>query len=193
MSLLQGLHKYHHGRALAAENRHTDAAKTFTDASSILNQVVLLQPQNRLAVLEFGRVSEAAARSLMKAGDYAQAQKTLDASLIKVSKSLQTDPADNELRKRVIEWFCLYGEISCHIEDWDWAARAYATAAGDCKLFSHPSRELFDWLYEKRQHALQELLKIIDKSAMAANRANFEKNLELWPAEYSQWFDAQKR
>lgn len=193
MSLLHGLHKYHHGRALAAENRHADAAKTFTEASSILNQVVLLQPQNRFAVLEFGRVSEAATRSLMKVGDYEQAQKTLDASLIKVSKSLQTDPTDNELRKRVIEWFCLYGEISCHIEDWDWAARAYATAAGDCKLFSHPSRELFDWLYEKRQHALQELLKIIDKSAMAANKASFEKNLELWPAEYSQWFDAHNR
>ena len=187
MSLLQGVHKYYHGRALTAENRHTEAAKTFADAIPIINQVVALQPQNRLAVLELGRVSEAATRSFMQVGDYAQAQKILDASLIKVSKSLQTDPTDNELRKRVIEWFCLYGEISRQIEDWDWAARAYATAAGDCKLFSNPSRELAHWLYEKRKHALNELLEVIDKSAMAANRASYEKSLELWPAEFSQW------
>jgi serine/threonine protein kinase len=192
MEFLRGIHKYHHGRALTADNQHTEANTTFTDAIQTINQVVSLQPQNRIAVMELGRVSEAAAQSLIMVGNYQQAQKILDASLIRVSKTLQTDPTDNELRKRVIEWFCLYGEISCHIEDWDWATRAYATAAGDCKLFSNPSPELFRWLYEKRKHALQELLKIIDKSAMATNRATFEKNLELWPVEYSQWFNSNR-
>lgn len=193
MSLLHGVHQYYHGRALTAENLHTEAAKAFADAIQILNQVVSLQPQNRIAILELGRVSEVAARSLMQIGDYAQAQKTLDASLIRVSKTLQTDPTDNELRKRVIEWFCLYGEISRQIEDWDWAVRGYATAAGDCKLFSNPPPELCQWLFEKRQYALTQVLEIIDKSTMAANRAGYEKNLELWPTEYSQWLEQLQR
>jgi hypothetical protein len=182
---------YHHGRALTAENRHPEAAKTFVEAVPILNRVVLLQPQNRTAVLQYGSVSEAATRSLMMVDDYRQAQKILDASLIAVSKSLQTDPKDNELRKSVIEWFCLYAEISRHIEDWDWATRAYATAAGDCMLFSNPSPELTRWLFEKRKYALQQLLEIIDKSAMAAKRAEYEKMLELWPNQYSQFWNAQ--
>ncbi len=45
---------------------------------------------------------------------------------MRVSKSLQTDPTDNELRKRLIEWFLFVREISRHIEDWDWAVRGYA-------------------------------------------------------------------
>ncbi len=72
MSLLRGVHLYYHGRALTAENLHTEAAKVFADAIQILNQVVSLQPQNRIAVLELGRVSEAATRSLMQIGDYAE-------------------------------------------------------------------------------------------------------------------------
>ncbi len=193
MSLLQAVHNNFHGRALAEENQHTEAVEAFTRAIKILNQVVTLQPQNRIAILELGQVSEAATRSLMQINDYTQAQKTLDASLMRVSKSLQTDPTDNELRQKLIEWFCLYGEISRHIEDWDWAARGYATAAGDCKLFSNPSPELCQWLFEKRQYALKQLLEIIDKSSMAANRADYEKHLEAWPAEYAQWFELSSR
>ncbi len=110
MNLLHGLHLYYYGRALAAENLHPEAVKVFANAIQILNQVVMLQPQNRIAVLEFGRVSEAATQSWMQIGDYAEAQKTLDASLIRVSKALQTDPTDNELRKRVIECFVCTGK-----------------------------------------------------------------------------------
>ncbi len=48
-------------------------------------------------------------------------------------------------------------------------------------------------LFEKRQYALTQVLEIIDKSSMAANRAGYEKNLELWPTEYSQWFEPLRR
>ncbi len=84
-------------------------------------------------------------------------------------------------------------EISRHIEDWDWAVRGYATAAGDCKLFSNPSPELSQWLFEKRVFALKQVLEIIDKSSMAANRASYEKSLQDWPTEYAQLFDESNR
>ncbi len=186
MELLRGGDLYHRGLALMTEKRHTEAAKLFGEAIPILNRAVVLQPQNRRAVLEYGQVTEAAARCFMQIDDYQQAQRMLDASLIVVSQSLQTDPADNDLRKKIIEWFCLYGDVSRQIEDYDWATRGYATAAGDCKLFANPSPELLRWSYEKRKYALNELLEIIDKSPMADKRAMYEQMVEQLDRDLSQ-------
>lgn len=178
--------------ALALEQLRA-AGKTYSEITN-------LQPQNRTVQLELAEIQAHLAEYQIVLNDLPAADQVLDLALKAYIAVLEKDPKDGVLRKRLVQLFVRYGELSLLMNDPEWAFRSFQTACGDCLLINTKGdQELDNWSIHTRADTFARAMKVIGQSSYAEKRDSFSQSFDQWLSytaqrrpDLSDWIEMQR-
>ncbi len=147
----------------------------------------MLQPQNRIASWS----SDASAKQRRNRGCRLAITQNSEDSRCQLDQVLQSTSRQirriTNCAREVIEWFCLYGKSVATSKTGLGSARQRNRAACDCKLFRILRQSSSNGYSRRESFALKTVLEIIDKSTMAAEPRELQKQSTRLPTEYAQF------